>query len=237
MAKLEIEMNVLKMSIGRTDKDETQESSGLRTQLAFAVKGSPRSLARMANLLKQGNVDINLIVVATNAATDLKIESFDLDHQMKLGEAPKNLSPAASQPPVANATEHQQTIDQSINVLMVGNTPIRTGEPLVNSIPSGVPDTDKPIVTPGICVNCGYTASESEISSMADTAKICPACGKNMEIVGVLSSNTVTMGSSPDDQFEDLGAQRDALAAMEPPAPAPEKTKRTRRKREPANIT
>lgn len=139
MSEITIESTVTKMKIGKTEKDEREESSGLSTQLSFEVVGSPRQLARMANLLKQGNTNISLIIRATNAATDLKVETINLPHQMGLGEVPvppvrqkEDLTANAGLPPAAE------------DVLKAGNTPIRTGEPITEGVVSettGLPET------------------------------------------------------------------------------------------------
>ena len=81
--EIEIKSTVLKMYIGKTEKDKEE---GLITKLSFDVKGSPTSLARMANLLKQGEVNIVLAIKATNAATDVEVNTINLPHQMSLGE-------------------------------------------------------------------------------------------------------------------------------------------------------
>jgi len=105
---IQIEAVVLKMKIGKTEKDEREETSGLTTKLDFEVVGSPRALARMANVLKQGNTNIKLILEVTNAATDVDVTTRELPHQMGLGES-------------APAVEFSQP----------GITPVRTGEPIV----------------------------------------------------------------------------------------------------------
>lgn len=140
MSTIEIESTVTKMKIGKTEKDEREESSGLTTQLAFSVVGSPRSLARMANLLKQGNVNITLVIKATNAATDVKVESIELPHQMGLGEIPippvpppapaTDMTANAGQPPIQEKTEP-------------GVTAIRTGEPIVAGAETEAPHNGK----------------------------------------------------------------------------------------------
>jgi hypothetical protein len=141
VSEIKIESTVIKMSIGRTDKDEREESSGLCTKLTFDVVGSPRALARMANLLKQGNTNIKLVIVATNAATDVSVETVELPHQMGLGEVPERAhdqTANAAFPPIPDNPEP-------------GATAIRTGEPIVteaeanaefDAMPSG--NTSKP---------------------------------------------------------------------------------------------
>lgn len=131
MSEIKIESTVLKMSIGKTDKDERTETSGLCTKLSFDVVGSPRSLARMANLLKQGNVNIKLVVVATNAATDVNVETVDLPHQMGLGEQPvppvSDLTANAGHPPITGADGAGHPVEDKPEP---GTTPVRAGEPI-----------------------------------------------------------------------------------------------------------
>jgi hypothetical protein len=146
LSTIEIESTVTKMKIGKTEKDKREESSGLSTQLSFEVVGSPRALARMANLLKQGNTNISLIIKATNAATDVEVKTLDLPHQMGLGEQPvppvrtEDLTANAGFPPVEEKAEP-------------GTTPIRTGEP-ITTILNGEPDIP--------------SLSEEEIKAAAD---------------------------------------------------------------------
>jgi hypothetical protein len=115
------------MQIGKTEKDEREEEpgSGLKTSLSFIVAGTPRALARMANLLKQGNVNLDLIIEATNAATDVEVKTLDLPHQMGLGETPvppvQDLTANAGFPPMEEKAEP-------------GTTPIRTGEPIAATL-------------------------------------------------------------------------------------------------------
>jgi hypothetical protein len=142
------------MKIGKTEKDEREETSGLTTDLNFQVVGSPRNLARMANMLKQGNVNISLILRATNAATDVEVNSIELPHQMGLGETPLPpvRSAAARMPPVktngkvnlCESCEAFKSCELEIRKSGVatceghvpakplpGSTTIRTGEPIV----------------------------------------------------------------------------------------------------------
>jgi hypothetical protein len=134
------------MKIGKTERDEREESSGLTTQLSFEVVGSPRQLARMANVLKQGNVNIKLILECTNAATDVDVTTRDLPHQMGLGEGPmppvrkEDLTANAGFPPMEEKAEP-------------GTTPIRTGEPIAANL-NGEPEIPSP--------------SEEEIKAAAD---------------------------------------------------------------------
>jgi hypothetical protein len=232
LSNIEIDAAVIKMSIGKTERDEREESSGLHTHLAFDVVGSPRNLARMANLLKQGNVNINLIIKATNAATDIKVESIELPHQVSFDEGLKNAQEAARMPPAA------------IDTLKAGNTPIRTGDPIV---PATVLAGDKPEHEPihGTCINCGYMASAEALKILLvreDKTMACPVCGLEMNQLEPPSGNghksTEALTATEElhtleanEAFDQLGSERDALNATDP-LPAPEKVKRTRKKKE-----
>ncbi len=222
--EIQIEAAVLKMVIGKTEKDERQENSGLVTNLSFQVVGHPRNLARMANLLKQGNVNTNLIIKATNAATDVKVETIDLEHQMTLDTALKT-------PPKETKPE-----DKSIP----GSTPVRSGEPIVPASSEGLGEKTKiPIL--GTCINCGYMQSAQELAETQGKGP-CPVCGKSMTEVQETSGNghkdpeQLAATEEANALFQQMGDTREKLETADKTAAGAgaettEKTKRRSRKK------
>ncbi|MDD5045154.1 MAG: hypothetical protein PHG51_06415 [Candidatus Omnitrophica bacterium] len=230
--QLEIEATVLKMVIGKTDKDEREDTSGLVTKLAFDVVGSPRNLARMANLLKQGNVNTMLIIKATNAATDVKVETVNIPHQMNLDEGMKNNTSAAS---------GNSVLDQAEDVLKAGSTPIRTGDPIVPGTVAAPGEKVEPKPIPGICINCGYTCSQEELTELTESGN-CPICGKTLNKIADAAAATGNGHQDPSalaateekgawDAMEQEREERESAdAALQPAQPPVEVKKRRARK-------
>lgn len=231
MRAVEINQRVLKMSIGKTEKDERTDNSGLVTKLSFDVVGHPKNLARLANVLKQPNVEVNLIVRATNMPTDMEVTSIELDHQLSLDATMKKLV---------------QDEEEAVDVLKAGSTPVRTGDPIVPgkdvedtrpvlcatcdkyetcdfpiSRQGGVRDCDGYVlkkadevveeraVKANACCNCGYILSKGELEAAKKTeGKPCPVCGLQIDKLEMPLGNG--NGHKVTDGLPDFDEQADA---------------------------